>query len=205
MRNQGTSLVFCSHNLPEVQSVCDETIWLNKGTIEMSGKTSRVIESYRLREPSIDGLSIGAASPRESRLGGDTFLSEVRLGGEFREGMIQTGARLEIFVAARLTDEAWNDGAAVCIDIRRKDNVICHAVNSSSDGVDMQPLGGGDYGIVLVIDELPLLSGSYNLMIYLVHKNLIHVYDYWTAVAPFTVIQLDHRDEGVYRMRHHWE
>jgi len=205
LRNQGTSLVFCSHNLPEVQAVCDETIWLNKGKIEMSGKTSRVIESYRMRQPSIDGLAVVEASTRTSRFGGDMFLSEVKLGGDYCEGMIQTGGSLEIFISARLTREAWKDGVGVCIDIRRKDNVSCHALNSIRDGVDMQPLGGGEYAIVGVIDALPLLSGSYDLMICLVHKNLIHVYDYWTGVVPFTVIQQNPHDEGVYRMRHRWE
>jgi lipopolysaccharide transport system ATP-binding protein len=205
LRDQGKSLVFCSHSLSEVEAVCDQTIWLNNGRIEMSGETSHVVESYRMRESSIAGRATEAASPRDIRFGGDTFLSEVRLGGECCKGTIRTGDRLEIFVTAQLTREAWKDGAALSIEIRRTDNVVCHSVNNDVDGVDMRPLGNGKYGIVLVIDELPLLSGVYDLMICLVHKNLVHCYDYWTSVAPFTVTQQDDRDKGIYRIKHRWE
>ena len=204
LRSQGKSLIYCSHNLSEVEAICDQTIWLNNGRIEMSGNASDVVESYRMRGPSI-GATAEALSPRDYRFGGDTFLSEVTLGGECRKGTIRTGDRLEIFVTAQLTRESWKDGAAVSINIRGGDNVICHSVNNYVDGVDMQPLGNGKYGIVLVIDELRLLSGVYDLMICLVHKNLVHCYDYWTSVAPFTVTQPDHRDKGIYRIKHRWE
>lgn len=43
----GTTLVYVSHDLATVESMCQESIWLNKGVIEARGTTEEVLGRYR--------------------------------------------------------------------------------------------------------------------------------------------------------------
>lgn len=43
---QGSIIVFTSHNMHLIKMYCERTIWLEGGTIKMDGKTDEVIKSY---------------------------------------------------------------------------------------------------------------------------------------------------------------
>lgn len=44
----GTTVLFVSHNLEEIQKMCDRVIWLEHGIIKMIGKTKDVCDTYHL-------------------------------------------------------------------------------------------------------------------------------------------------------------
>ena len=46
MLNNGTTLLFVSHNMTTVESMCDKAIWLNKGRVVMQGNIDEVCEEY---------------------------------------------------------------------------------------------------------------------------------------------------------------
>jgi lipopolysaccharide transport system ATP-binding protein len=45
-RNQ-TTLLFVSHDLKTVESMCDRVIWIDHGLIKMDGAASEVVHEYR--------------------------------------------------------------------------------------------------------------------------------------------------------------
>jgi len=45
-RENGATIVFVSHNLEAVSSLCDRAVWLNKGAIEKTGDVDEVIRAY---------------------------------------------------------------------------------------------------------------------------------------------------------------
>lgn len=46
LKKSGKTIVIVSHSLDSVKKLCDRAIWINKGHIEMDGKTETVIEKY---------------------------------------------------------------------------------------------------------------------------------------------------------------
>jgi len=50
LMNRGRVLVFTSHNLDLLKSLCNRVIWLRQGQIVMDGPTDEVLESYMLSE-----------------------------------------------------------------------------------------------------------------------------------------------------------
>lgn len=46
MRNQGTTILFVSHNVVQVLEVCNKVIWLEKGTLKMQGNAEEVCRIY---------------------------------------------------------------------------------------------------------------------------------------------------------------
>ncbi|MEE1314234.1 MAG: ABC transporter ATP-binding protein [Faecalimonas sp.] len=46
MRDQGTTILFVSHNLAQVQEVCNKIVWLDKGVLKMQGDAEEVCAVY---------------------------------------------------------------------------------------------------------------------------------------------------------------
>lgn len=46
MRADGTTLLYVSHSIESVQSVCDHALWLDKGVVRMTGEVNTVSEAY---------------------------------------------------------------------------------------------------------------------------------------------------------------
>ena len=42
----GTTLLFVSHNIEEVQRLCDHAIWLDKGIARMQGPAEEICKAY---------------------------------------------------------------------------------------------------------------------------------------------------------------
>lgn len=42
------TVVFVSHSTPQIESLCDRCLWLNKGKVEMFGPTKEVLEAYEM-------------------------------------------------------------------------------------------------------------------------------------------------------------
>jgi ABC-2 type transport system ATP-binding protein len=45
---QGTSLVFVSHDMAAVESMCERSVWMDAGVIRHDGPTAEVLNSYRM-------------------------------------------------------------------------------------------------------------------------------------------------------------
>jgi len=48
LRNNGVTIVFVSHNLDVVESVCDRVVWIDKGQIIAIGPSKDVVAAYRI-------------------------------------------------------------------------------------------------------------------------------------------------------------
>ncbi|MBI3921271.1 MAG: ABC transporter ATP-binding protein, partial [Armatimonadetes bacterium] len=46
MHQQGTTIVFVSHDLHAVQRIAARTLWMDKGVVRMDGPTKSVVEAY---------------------------------------------------------------------------------------------------------------------------------------------------------------
>lgn len=46
MRDRGTTILFVSHSISEVQKVCDKVVWLEKGHIKMQGEAAEICQIY---------------------------------------------------------------------------------------------------------------------------------------------------------------
>ncbi len=46
MLNNGTTLLFVSHNMKTVRAMCDKALWLNKGEVVMQGDIKEVCDEY---------------------------------------------------------------------------------------------------------------------------------------------------------------
>ena len=57
LKTQGTTVLFCSHSMYQVESFCDRAVWLDHGKVQMEGPASDVVAAYTdsLRAESSEG------------------------------------------------------------------------------------------------------------------------------------------------------
>lgn len=46
MRDKGTTILFVSHSLQQVQKICNKIVWLEKGNVKMFGDAEEICEKY---------------------------------------------------------------------------------------------------------------------------------------------------------------
>lgn len=47
MINGGTTVLYVSHSLAAIRKICDNVVWIDKGTVKMIGQTDTVCDSYQ--------------------------------------------------------------------------------------------------------------------------------------------------------------
>jgi ABC-type methionine transport system ATPase subunit len=108
LRKEGTTIVFVSHNLGAVDSLCDRTLLIKEGQIYKSGATHEVISAYedlllRLSPKGRTAIAESAASPAAEIVDLKVFDSEGRHTTMFATGDAMS-IRVELIVERRIED-----------------------------------------------------------------------------------------------------
>lgn len=65
MLSGGTTLLFVSHNIDDVKRLCDHTLWLDHGSVLMSGDTETICNAYTTREDKVYSFDWKVREDRE--------------------------------------------------------------------------------------------------------------------------------------------
>ncbi len=209
-RKSGKTILFCSHNMYQVRSLCQRAMWLKNGRVEAFGDTEDVVAAYeayqRKKEAKAEGIDNSEIVPKEAPPPKEA--SPVRI-----RDICVLDAKGQS--TKRLTS---HKDAAVKIEVEVLDkNVPFHlaAVIQRDDGINvfltttkqqgMKPVSGTDsLTAVLKLPELAILSGEYSLFIYLLDDHGIQVLDMAEGVCPFSV-RADNSEMGMVALDHKWE
>jgi lipopolysaccharide transport system ATP-binding protein len=203
---QGKTVVFCSHNLYQVKSLCERAIWLDRGEPRFIGSAEDAVEAYLDHSRALDREARKApAMATKPKRGGrepEAVVTDAELLGHSGDAHYRTGEDLELRVrvaSARLSEA----DLTLAVVIMRNDNLHVYGSSTEIDGVRLHPVGDGAFTASFRLPELPLLSGQFSLYIYLLDAEGIHIYDKREDVLPFTV-RHEGREVGVSRLPHAW-
>jgi lipopolysaccharide transport system ATP-binding protein len=66
LKAQGTTVLFCSHSMYQVESFCDRAVWLDHGQVQLEGPASEVVAAYadslRASDEKVSAKHEGSAS-----------------------------------------------------------------------------------------------------------------------------------------------
>lgn len=162
LQKQGVSIVFISHNLFQMQAVCERGIFLASGQIQYNGSIDDAIGAYEkwLRQTA----SLGNGNDRYDFVAGQGG-SDLRILGlevcdleGISKGIFDYKEGVEVrihYIASRIFPSV-----NFVLRIKRMDGVVCSMLRSSDLGIPVGDIGGQGY-VSIRLPELQLTSGAY--------------------------------------------
>lgn len=210
MKEQGKTIIFCTHNLYQVEAICNRAIWIHEGSIAAIGDPAGVVHRY---EAFLHALEVNRhASPDQQQPSTLLLpkLTQTRVwldGTEASLTQIPTGITdmsvLEVEVHWKCSEEL--PPPVVAVTIHASDGRIAGSAGSHIDKVTLQcdsELGG--YARVL-FDNIPLLKGDYWVEIYLLCEKGVMFYDQRVPAARFTMSSPQTPlEKGVVHLKRRW-
>lgn len=199
-RHDGRTIVLVSHGLTQIEQICDQAAWIDKGILKEVGSSFDVVRHY-------------SGETHQSRRDDDDSLGERWGSGEAlitRVELIKDGAPSRLFhtgrnMKIRLHYEAQTPirDAVFGIRITHLHGMNVWGSNTKRKGVNI-PLLFGTGTVDLDIDDLNILEGTYDLTVALSDLAEVNPFDHWEKRVRFDVHQLDTFDEGTVNIKSRW-
>jgi lipopolysaccharide transport system ATP-binding protein len=206
-RDQGKTLVFCSHNLYQVKELCEQAVWLENGVVMGMGASAQVVDDYQDSVRRRQSVVSGQRAAPEMEAVSDVYLKTVVLEGgvDTPESvpLYRTGDPLAIRVEADIGSRTADD-VHIGLVLIRNDGLQVYGVSTLIDQLGLYPVSGTHYAVRLVFDSLNLMSGDYALEAWLIDQSGLHVYDSRPICCQFRV-RHETSEVGIVKMSHQWE
>ena len=213
LKQDGVTLLFCSHSLFQVEALCQRCIWLHQGKVMAQGSSAQVISQYNDwlaqqsagKEPAKDQVEADKPQPVSIGAGIVRFSSlKARCDGltstelHARSGESELGVEFEF-----MSDPSMPTPNLALVVYGADGRVLC-STGTWIDGVTLSRNDKGQGRAYLRFPKLPLLKGRYTLSAYLMCERAVHVYEGVEHFASLQVTQ-PHLEQGVVSIPHQWQ
>lgn len=153
----GRTVLFVSHNMAAIRSLCNRAILLKNGAVEAVGETEGIASHYLKGSNETSGFfSVGSYSDAEKVVFQETILKNQR--GETTQDFYIGD---DLIIELRFHSSAWIDRPYFMVGIKSKWGSICGA-NALIDGHQPEMIEGN--GVVkCIFKNLPLLPQQYTV------------------------------------------
>jgi lipopolysaccharide transport system ATP-binding protein len=158
LQRQGSTILFVSHNMFSIKTMCKRVIYLKDGQIVYDGPTEEGLSRYEADNRLATALFFRA--PPDPSL----IITDVDLYGEdgSQKTMFDYGERMRVRVGYRALKLVENPN--FLISINRSDGILCSNFSSYTDKVNLHRVSGE--GVVeLLTPPLKLVSDRYTVVI----------------------------------------
>ena len=231
-RNQGCTILFCSHSLYHVRQLCDQVLWLDQGRMKAWGPMDEVISAYethvRLQDaqtqsnttattqgalvksaPALDMNQQGGAADGPQALtalpNGRAAITKAWVQGlETAERPVQRTSNMRITLQASTPGV---EAPSMGFMLEQFKGVGIMSLATHAEGIKpvaiQQVAGHTEWSVSLTLTDLPLHSGTYALSFYLFDAQGLVVYDEWKNHIVFDWISPS-MTPGLVRLPHVW-
>lgn len=232
-RNNGCTILFCSHSPYHIRHLCDRALWLKGGRVELFGSTEPVLAAYELHTRSlqaVDGLPLEHDLPGADAEGGvavgtaalQQAAAQPVQGQPAREPGTACIVSVEVADLGEPVDGQppvlQSSDLAVTITVRGRGDERPHigfmieqshgvgitSLGTHEEGAAPRSLGDGLWRSVLTFPDLPLHSGDYVISAYLFDATGLVVYDEWLHFQHLRFVA-PKLMPGLVRLPHRWE
>ncbi len=204
IKKKGTTIVIVSHSLSQVEQICDRSLWIKDGHIELDGKPRDVHPVY------MDYMGQGKKKTKvenkdnknNKRWGNQKARIEkagIYLTNNENVENIRVGSSVSIKIDYSVREKVEN--AVFGIGIFRSDGVQVYGTNTRIDQIEEFDLEK-DGVLEIYIDRLNLVVGEYTVDLAIEQGQGVAV-DYYKDILNFRTYS-DIRDIGICRISHIW-
>lgn len=234
LKAQGTTVLFCSHSMYQVESFCDRAVWLDHGQVQMEGPASNVVAAYTdsLRAEVGEGALYAAvtmASPHGEADAKDignldsnalvtlatnattapTGLTrilgmEVSADGVSGRELQAVSLQSNVQITVRFESDPTQPCPTFATGFALPDGQIFTSAYTLFDGVTIERDAQGRGQATVVFEKLPLMKGRFSIGAYLFDERALHVYDVVLQAATVVVTQPGVH-QGFVQLPHRWQ
>ncbi len=203
-KREGKTLLFCSHNLHQVRTLCQRALWLDHGEARGLGPAEAVVDRYedhcRQRQSERGQSSSAQAMPS----GGVCRVESVKLvsPGQRDQEEFETGDTLRLQIGAWFSPE-FRGKPGLGVALVRNDGIPLYVTVTSLEGIDLDLDPQGRVETELTFPSTPLLAGSYYFNVFTTDDTHLQSYHSWDQAAPFS-IRRQGGESGLVSLRHEW-
>lgn len=187
LKRSGTTILFCSHALYQIQALCDRAIWLLNGKIQSDGLPRDVINDYQSYLDSQAKVAAAQQTGSGTQSTGATRLGQITVAMP-DDGVWRT-AQTDLILKVEFHSDAGAPSPHVAALIYAADGRLVASVGTHNDGLVPQRDTQGRAAVELVFTALPLLQGTYQIDIVLLCNRGVLFLDTAAAVARIQVVQ----------------
>lgn len=191
------TILFCSHALYYVSTLCERVIWLENGRLMRIGPAADVVHEYEQELLKKEVVS----EELEERAESPVRIHQVEVvDGRGAEGRtFGTGDDINLRLVIESVDPDTPIHFLLSVH-RAADETRCFSIASMQSG--LQPLTGQRrYEIEVELRDIPLLRGDYSLNAFVGDENALHIYDR-KAIRSAFVIESDAYELGIVAVKH---
>ncbi len=170
---EGRTVLFVSHNMAAISSLCKKTVVLKNGNISFEGVVERGIDHYMDDADHIKGFS-DLSSKKSNLLQPHNYFSkllsiETLDKSDKRQSVFKMGECLKIKIRLEITDNRKDVELFIAISNSRQ--IILGLLLNTAEGFTAIQKGIND--IQISIPEINLLPGEYNLALAINHQHQV--------------------------------
>ena len=205
-RESGKTILFCSHSMYLVQTLCKRAIWLDKGRIRMSGSAEEVTRAYedwsmekgKQYEKETRELIQTQSLPPPCRILSVTMTD---LEGNPIKEISQPFQTVKLSMELKAQEDL---PVHLGFAILRADELLCFCSITSFDGLQPIQLKKNEQKrVILELKDLNLADGSYKIMGGIADEHGLHVHHALCA-PPFLVRYKAKEGIGVMTLPRKW-
>lgn len=213
IKGQGTTIVIVSHSLGQIEQICDRSIWIKEGKIQMEGDPKSVHLEYldymnneRMDEEErarVKQQRLESGLDEENRFGtGNVRCANIKLldddGKE--QGMFKAGGSMTVKFDYHVNKPVEN--AIIGVKINRIDGVYAYGTDTRIDKYDLFNIKK-DGTVSIRFTDIPLIKGQYYLDISIEYAEGLPE-DYIKKAAKFEIVS-NIEDMGIAVVPHKWD
>ena len=232
LKQSGVTLLFCSHSLFQVESLCSRCIWLHQGQLMAQGPSAEVIAKYndwlsqqavakvpfnRIEQATASDATADAAvtelNPEPVPIpqsfkgaAGSVRFTNLKAHCDDLGGMVLTARSGQSLLSVDfefMADPQLPIPNLALVVYSADGKIVC-STGTWIDGVSLTRGADGIGRASLNFPKLPLLKGQYSLTAFLMCERAVHVYE---AVEHFATVQVSqpHLEQGLFSIPHQWQ
>ena len=187
LKAEGRTIILVSHDLDMVGWLCEQTAWIQQGTLQAVGPSPKVIEQFL--DGAVDSPTPADPSPSAPRrfggLGPDDLVQAVDLVDTNGHPMDRVGSGRPVRFRVRVDADQVGEPVTVALGLYRADGTHVASINSGAAA-----RAADDTGTVEVdyaVDSLAVQPGIYELSVALHDATMRRVFERHTHLVRFEV------------------
>lgn len=213
LKDKGATILFCSHSMYQVEALCTRALWLEKGTVQLTGSPSKVAAGYQsfldretVQEASASSAADTAGAPGAalSPKGYARILAvQTRVDDAVGTSLEVQSARQMLAISVGFASDLALPSPVVAVTLNAPDGRMLTSSGSHVAGLELARDESGRGTATIEFPNIPLLKGEYFVWVYLLSENGIHVYDTAANVATLHFSQQS-LEQGLVSLVHNW-